>query len=212
MIEQLASQVVLINDGPSWVPYAIGIGTALTAVVALITAIVGVTSFRQNHKDAVEKHKQEHDHELQARALHYMERYDGRHHIVARARMDKFLMIEPPQQGKQVRKWEKMSFEQATLTVQGLNFWEELGGMYNRALVDKEIVDDYFGPEAEHIWKKIAWFVTYQRDKDPDAMIEMQHMYEAIRRSRQAEGKLVEPIIEPAGVAAGSQPAKSQSA
>ncbi len=205
MSAQLATQV-FVEDGPSWVPYAIGIGTGLTALVALLTAIIGLTSLRQNHNDAVKKYKQERDHALQARALHYMERYDGRHHIDPRVRLDQFFMIEPSQQGERIETWEAMSFKQATLTVQGLNFWEELGGMYNRDLVDREITDDYFGPEAEHIWKRIAWFVTYQRSKDPDAMIEMQHMCETIHRRRQAEGKLVESISEPAKVGLGRPP------
>lgn len=105
-------------------------------------------------------------------------------------------MIKPSQQRKRIEVWEKMSYTQTLLAVQGLNFWEELGGMYNRDLIDREIVDDYFGPEAEYIWKGISWFVTYQRNRDPDAMVEMQKMCEMIYLRRQAESKPVEPIPE----------------
>jgi hypothetical protein len=196
MAGQLAAQILVVKDGPGWVPYAIAIGTCATAVIALFTAILGLRSIKQNHDDAARKHDQERNHALQARALHYMERYNGRRHVGPRARLNAYFMIRPAQQEKRIETWEKMPYRETLLTVQGLNFWEELSGMYNRDLVDREIVDDYFGPEAEHIWKRISWFVTYQRNKDPDAMIEMQEMCKTIRGRRQAEGKPVEPVPE----------------
>lgn len=195
MIGQATSQTFVL-DGPSWAPYAIAIGTCLTALVAGLTAYFGLSGIRQSHKDAMEKHKQDRDHALQARALHYLERYDGQHHVDPRVRLNTYFMIDPAQKDERINEWENMSYEEKLRNAGGLNFWEELSGMYNRDLVDREIIDYYFGSEAAYIWQRVSWFVQYQREQDPDAMIEMQRMCDAIRRKRDEDGRLIDPIAE----------------
>jgi hypothetical protein len=104
-----------------------------------------------------------------------------------------FLSVSEPNELEQrTKEWEAMNYAEQARTVEGINFWEDLAGMYNRHPVDREIVDDYFGPEAEFIWQRVLWFVEYLRGaQDLDAMAEFQAMVVEVRNKRRAEGKQI---------------------
>jgi hypothetical protein len=48
-----------------------------------------------------------------------------------------------------------------------LNFWEEMGGMYNRKLVDRTIIDEYFGLAAIDLWERSQWLACHLRRRTP---------------------------------------------
>lgn len=79
-----------------------------------------------------------------------------------------------------------MTYADRLQTVHILNFWEELAGRYNRKQVDQEIVRDYFGAGACLVWDDGKWFATYQREKNPRAMEQLEKMCADVRRHRQA--------------------------
>ena len=81
-----------------------------------------------------------------------------------------------------------MPYEQKLDTVQGLNFWEELAGMYNRGLVDDEIVVDYFGAAALDVWSRSRWFVCHLRHDSPNSMAQFEQMCKTVAQRRQAAG------------------------
>ncbi len=123
---------ILIEDGPSWAPYAVAIGTCATAMIALVTAIVAVTSIKQNHGDAIRKHRLESDNARQTRAHNYLERYNAREQIEPRVSLYDFFVIDKDQVEDRISEWENTSYQTKLTLAQGLNFWEELSGMYNR--------------------------------------------------------------------------------
>ena len=39
--------------------------------------------------------------------------------------------------------------------------------MYNRELVDRPLIDEYFGDAALDLWERAMWLVNYQRHQSP---------------------------------------------
>jgi hypothetical protein len=187
---QLIAQIIVVKGGPSWTDIVIAAGTTVTASTAVAAAFIGLRGARGSRDDAAAARELDERHTRQTRAIHYLERYNERAHVDARNRLHKFFLARPATDKQQLEAWTGMSYEERVRTVEGLNFWEELAGMYNRNLVEREIIDDYFGPEAEFIWNRIFWFVEYQRTaQDSDAMRELELMLMTIRPNREAEGK-----------------------
>ncbi len=68
------------------------------------------------------------------------------------------------------RLWNGMPYEDRIASLLFVNFWEELGGLYNRKLVDQEIIREYFGPAIVEYWKTAQWFVKRSRAEDGEAV------------------------------------------
>ncbi|HTA96866.1 MAG TPA: hypothetical protein VK730_04395 [Solirubrobacteraceae bacterium] len=185
--------ITVVKGGPSWTDIVIAAGTTVTAATAGGAAFIGLRGARGSREDAAKSRELNERHTRQTRAIHYLERYNERGHIPARNRLYTFFLAHTAtDQQQQIEAWNGMTYLEQVRAVEGLNFWEELAGMYNRNLVEREIIDDYFGPEAEFIWNRIFWFVTYQREThDPDALRELESMLRRIRPSREAKGKQV---------------------
>jgi hypothetical protein len=172
------------GEGLDWATKLTGIGAMAGAGIALVAALIALGGFLQSRA-----------HARQARAHSYLERYNSDLHIEPRVRLHEFFTIGPDQEDERIAEWQNMTFEDKLLTVQELNFWEELSGMYNRKLLDRGIVDSYFGSEALETWGKIGWFVTYQRTRQCNAMKELERMCKTIteRRENLLEGDLRRP-------------------
>ncbi len=172
------------GEGPDWATKLTGIGAVAGAGIACIAAFIALGGFLQSRSQT-----------RQARAHSYLERYNGDLHIEPRVRLHEFFTIRPDQEEERIGAWRDMTFKDKLLTVQELNFWEELSGMYNRKLVDRGIVDSYFGTEALETWAKIEWFVARQRTLQCNAMKELEHMCKMIaeRRENLLEGDLQRP-------------------
>jgi hypothetical protein len=190
-IGQLAVFHVVIQGTPDWAEKLTGLGTVAIAIIALFAAGTALHDAREAREKDTTKRDDEKEHALQERAIRYLERYSATAMIVPRERLHRFIRADNDATRRlRIERWERMSFIENLRTIQALNFWEELGGMYNRQLVDREIVDDYFGPEAVHIWKQAYWFVEYERKEvDPEAMLDMEKMCLEVHRKRKAAGK-----------------------
>lgn len=192
MTGQCVAQIIVVRDGPSWTDVAIATATIATALTAAAAAVIGLRGVKGNRDDASAARDQEERRARQTRAIHYLERYDAPSHVGARTRFYTLFLIDSLNENERIEAWDDMGYEEQVRAVEGLNFWEELAGMYNRNLVEREIIDDYFGPEAEFIWKRIFWFVEYLRNmQDRDAMLELQLMVRAIRLNREKKGKQI---------------------
>jgi hypothetical protein len=64
-----------------------------------------------------------------------------------------------------------MSFRERIDVLVVLNFWEEMAGMYNRELVDQQIIVDYFGDAAIAFWERSMWLAMYLRGPGPGKAI-----------------------------------------
>jgi hypothetical protein len=180
----MVALIVKIHEDPNWATILVALATLATAAIALVTARLALRSLRQNRENAAEAEAQNERHALQTRAHQYLERYNSQHHLEARARLIEFFTIKPEEERSRIARWEDMSYGEKLDTVRGLNFWEELAGMYNRKLVDREIIADYFGSEAVSIWNRVTWFVEYQRRTvNWGAMQQLRNMCKAIQAS-----------------------------
>jgi hypothetical protein len=56
------------------------------------------------------------------------------------------------------------------------NFFEELAGMYNRGLIDREVTKHYLGAVSLAVWNDLYWFVGRERQKNPNTYIEWLEM------------------------------------
>ncbi len=54
-----------------------------------------------------------------------------------------------------------MSFEEKQEVLIVMNFWEELASMYNRELVDRTVIHEYFADVIYDFWKKSEWLRTF---------------------------------------------------
>jgi hypothetical protein len=175
------------GGSPNWAEKLTAHATLGAAIVAFAAALIALLAFFARGLQT-----------RQTRAHSYLERYNGHLHIEPRNRLHRFFTIDPEEKSDRIKRWEEMDFREQLLTVQELNFWEELSGMYNRNLVDRPIIDDYFGSEAIYTWEKIEWFVDYQRGSQCNAMRELEHMCEQILRQRE---NFLEPALDRANTA-----------
>lgn len=139
-----------------------------TAGVALLALLGAVAQLIQNRR-----------HERTRLAHRYLERYSRPDEIPLVAKFFEFVKIEPAARGAKLAEWEAgMSVEQRLVILHGLNFWEELAGMYLRGLIDRKVVRQYFGDSALTYWDWSEWFIDHERRQSPG--IEMMNQFEAM--------------------------------
>jgi hypothetical protein len=141
---------------------------AATAGVAVLALLGAVAQLIQNHR-----------HERTRLAHRYLERYGSPDEIPLVAKFFEFVKVEPAARGMRLAEWEKtMSVKQRLEILHGLNFWEELAGMYLRGLIDRKVVRQYFGDSALTYWDWSEWFIDHQRRLSPG--IELMNQFEAM--------------------------------
>lgn len=180
----------MLAAAPIWT-YEFGtIAELITAGVAICAFCGAVVQLRQTRRTT-----------LETRAHEYLRRYDAprllpyidRAHTVVGSK-------EPSAQETRfrLRAWERLSFRDRLDVLVMLNFWEELAGMYNRDLVDKKIIDEYFGDAALEFWKRSLWLQHHLQEQQAGEAVynEWQEMccdlvwQRRVRRSRVRDGCL----------------------
>jgi hypothetical protein len=153
------------------------VATAGIAVFALVGVII---QLGQNRR-----------HARADRAHQYLERYGDPREISLNAMLYDFIKVEPVEEAGRQELWQRMPSKQRLEIIHGLNFWEELAGMYHRHLVDRRIVRDYFGGSAIAYWQWAQWFITYRRDKQQsdELMKELEDMCSQIERGERARAQ-----------------------
>ena len=148
-----------------------------TAGVALFALLGAIAQLAQNRRSE------------RARLAHrYLERYGHPDEIPLVAKLHEFVKAEPQDHDARLDTWKAMPVEERLLIIHGLNFWEELGGMYLRKLVDRRIVRDYFGGPALVYWGLSEWFTSYERLKpgNRELMSQFEGMCDHIRGGQAA--------------------------
>jgi hypothetical protein len=70
------------------------------------------------------------------------------------------------------RAWKDRTLPERLHTLVFVNFWEELGGLYNRRLVDRNVIRMYFGATLVALWVEGTWFIQRAQKDDPRAFEE----------------------------------------
>lgn len=153
------------------------IAESATAAAAFLALVGAGLQLAQNRRQA-----------RATRAHQYLERWGDPHEIALNAKLIDFIEAEPHAQAARRAHWNALSREDRLEILHGLNFWEEMAGMYRRGLLNRKIVRDYFGGPAISYWRWSIWFISYQREKqDSDAlMAEFGSLCAEIARGREA--------------------------
>jgi hypothetical protein len=144
------------TSSPNWAEIA----TAGIAFVALFGAFIQLWSARRsNHR---------------TNAFAYYGRYSDPDALCYLAEMTKLLRLSVPPETDDERwhEWNEKDLELRLGSLVFVNFWEELGGLYNRRLVDRNVIRIYLGAILVELWKDGAWFVTRCQEDDPRAFEE----------------------------------------
>jgi hypothetical protein len=128
------------------------IAQIVTAGVAILAVLGAVVQLSQNRRIV-----------RTTRAHRYLERYGNPREIPLVANLSDFLVADPAKRSASLARWKAMSTQERLEIIHGLNFWEELAGMYMRRLVDRAVVRDYFGSSALAYRARWRWFIDYQR-------------------------------------------------
>jgi hypothetical protein len=156
-----------MSSAPNWAQ----IVTACIAFVALIGAVLQLMNARRADRRNA--------------AYRYFERWTDKDAIPYVVKMVEELIKVPPQEVQQRYKafWEKSQKERLEITL-FLNFWEELGGLYNSRLVDRKVVRRYLSPMVVVYWQRADWFVQRNRETNPWFMDQWEQMYHDMERWR----------------------------
>ncbi|HVA19646.1 MAG TPA: hypothetical protein VMU55_05690 [Solirubrobacteraceae bacterium] len=157
------------SEAPIWTSKVGAIAAGVTATVALLALLGTVRQLRQT------------------RAHHYLQRYDEPQ-LLPYIVKTHAVIKDDGTVSTRIAKWDKMSFAEQLDVLLFLNFWEELASMYNRKLVDRKIVAEWFGDAAIAYWQMAEWLVLHQRKELPEDGIysEWETMCAHIKRRRAA--------------------------
>ncbi len=180
MTYMAAAVVVASRDGPFWADEVTAIATAVTAFLAFWALVGAVWQLKDARTSTRE-----------TRAQDYLQRYDDPQLIpfVEKARFvigPKRELTVAERRARQ-RWWDHLSFRDQFEVQIALNFWEQMGGMYNRELVDQRLIEEYFGDAALDYWRRAEWLVHHIRDQSPGEAVynEWDDMCEEILNRRQ---------------------------
>jgi hypothetical protein len=150
---------------PIWSNEVAAIAEAITAFIAALAFGGAVYQLRQARRTT-----------LETRAHEYLRRYgeplllpylEKAHFAIGRD----WTALSPSELQVRIETWEQLSFRCRIDVLVVLNFWEELAGMYNRELVDQQIIVDYFGDAAIAFWERSMWLAVHLRGPSPGKAI-----------------------------------------
>ena len=141
------------SDAANWTSKLGAIAEAATALIALFAFAGAIYQLRRTHKTT-----------LETRAHQYLQRYDEPQLLPYISKTHAVLTGDGEATAR-IATWDKMLFAEKLDALLFLNFWEELAGMYNRNLVDRKIVGEWFGEAAVAYWQMAEWLVLHQREQ-----------------------------------------------
>jgi hypothetical protein len=148
------------SDPPNWAEIA----TACIAFLALVGAFIQLWSARAATRRRT--------------AFSYFERWSDPGSLPYIAEMARLFKREPDQNDEaRLSGWEEKPHEERLKSLLFVNFWEELGGLYNRRLVDREVVRQYLGAAVVLYWEKGQWFIDTCSKRTDSA-----HLFEEWRK------------------------------
>ena len=162
----------MIATTPSWTDILGAIALAVAALAGSVALAGAYLQLRLGRRQSA----QERAEALTARAHRYLERYGNPDELPQIAAFHAFMNVAPDKEAGQLRRWRAMGVLSRLKILRFLNFWEELAGMYNRGLVDRDLVQEYFGAPALYYLKMSHWFIRYEQKREPDALSQFQQM------------------------------------
>jgi hypothetical protein len=151
---------------PTWAEIA----TACIAFLALVGAIIQLASARRAS--------------LRRTAFAYFERYSDPSAVPYIAEMLRLLAKSKPSEDDDARwrSWKKKHLQTRLRCLVFVNFWEELGGLYNRGLIDRGVICRYLGKLIVTEWVEGQWFIERCQDQEPQAFRDWEKMASHIGR------------------------------
>jgi hypothetical protein len=159
---------------------------ALISLFALVTAFFGVVwQVRDNRA-----------HARRELSYSYYERWNSSHMLACRVVFGQLLDLHETTVEDRWREWSEGSrlwtLERRLKANVVFNFFEELGGQYNRGTLDTAATAEYLGSQALEVWRRSEWLIGRHRKKDATTCIEWKRMLDAIdaplkRRARAGE-------------------------
>jgi hypothetical protein len=145
---------------PNWAEIA----TACIAFLALVGAVAQLLAARRS------THRRN--------AFGYFERYSNPTALPYIAQMIQLLSRSTPDEDDDTRwhAWKDRELPERLSSLVFVNFWEELGGLYNRRLVDRNVVRTYFGPTLVEFWNEGEWFIKRYQEEDRRVFEEWERM------------------------------------
>ncbi len=153
-------------------PNSAQIATAVIAGLALVGAVVQITSARNANRRTA--------------AFRYFERWSDPESLSYIAKMAEFLTVGTEAEAEaKWREWEAktLDFEERLATLVFINFWEELAGLYNSRLVDRKVIREYLGGLIINYWELGSWFINRSRAEDSSDLQQWEDMYWSVKRS-----------------------------
>jgi hypothetical protein len=100
---------------------------------------------------------------LETRTHEYMQRYSSPQLIPYQTVAHPLIgaELEPGDRQARIETWKGMPFEEKQEVLIVMNFWEELASMYNRKLVDRTVIHEYFTEAIYDFWEKSEWLRTF---------------------------------------------------
>jgi len=159
----LASQApihALAASSPNWAE----ITTACIAFLALVGAVIQLLGARRSTQ--------------RRNAFAYFERYSSPEALPYIAEMTTLLAKSKPPKDDDTRwdEWNKKDLSARLSTLVFVNFWEELGGLYNRRLVARSVIRIYLGALLVELWDEGKWFLDRCKADEHRAFEEWEQM------------------------------------
>lgn len=120
---------------------------------------------------------------------------------------------EAEQHWKKFKRWEAQDPTKVKNILFIFNFFEELGGIYRRGAVDRQVINEYLGKFASQFWDQLDWFVKRIREdrKAPTLFEDWEEMARAVKRARCHKNELLKKFRAEPDPAALRNPAKPRS-
>lgn len=156
-----------MSNAPNWAQIA----TAAIALAALGGAFAQLGVSRRAHRRTV--------------AYGYFERWSHGDAVKYHAKMVDVLVNVPAEETQ--RRWEEFPhkpYEERLEAMLFMNFYEELGGLYNSRLVDRKVIRKYLGHAVVQYWERTSWYVDRARAANPRAFDQWKEMYDDVKEWR----------------------------
>jgi hypothetical protein len=92
---------------------------------------------------------------------------------------------EAQRRWEEFKEWERENSSRVRDVMFIFNFFEELGGVYRRRVVDHCVIDEYLGKFALEFWSQLHWFICrIRKDRTATLFEDWEAMCKAVERAK----------------------------
>lgn len=156
-----------MND-PNWAQIA----TAVIAFAAFWGAVAQLERSRRADRRAA--------------AYRYFERWNAAAAIDYQVKLAVALVDVPPAEAqRRWGEWANKPYKYRLEAMLFMNFFEELGGLYNSRLVDRKVIRKFLGVAVVAYWERTSWWIDRARVGSPRLFDQWKLMYEDVKEWRE---------------------------